>query len=576
MAAKILKYAAVPAAGAVVGLGSIRIYTMSENNSEELISPRELSIYSPDRPAVQFVKEQPGLLQTGLGVVRVGLQPYVRAVQSGFYSVKLGVISVYQAGEDTYHFLRDPPPGFLSRVSVITVSGLGGLILARKGSRLKRIVVPLGLATIGTAVCYPTQTVGVLKITGKRVYTLSSSIASVFKSKPKEDIIMPAVSVESAVPVTKALPELIPESELAPAVLIEEVTSISEVAPAAASAPVADFVSEVTSNESASVPEVAELPSVVEVASEMVSASEPETTPDTEIATTDITPEPALETVSVVEPTPEPVAEAAPTAGITPELALKTALATKSSLEPIAETVPTADITPEPALETASATETTLESVFETDPNADITHEPALQTASVAETTPEQAAEITPESATESVVEAALAAVITSEPPLPEPVVETAPEAIPADFIVDNALQSTHEPTIFAETVLEADVSPVMEAAPASPELEVPAPTIEDPTPPTVYEEPVSITLPPVEEAILLEPPPTVVKQSTAEEVPIPVQEATPHAPTVKEPPVEQTVVEPAKVKTHFVPNPALLDHGQANPEDADMYSTRS
>ncbi|XP_051966984.1 MICOS complex subunit MIC27 isoform X2 [Xyrauchen texanus] len=548
MAAKILKYAAVPAAGAVVGLGSIRIYTMSENNSEELISPRELSIYSPDRPAVQFVKEQPGLLQTGLGVVRVGLQPYVRAVQSGFYSVKLGVISVYQAGEDTYHFLRDPPPGFLSRVSVITVSGLGGLILARKGSRLKRIVVPLGLATIGTAVCYPTQTVGVLKITGKRVYTLSSSIASVFKSKPKEDIIMPAVSVESAVPVTKALPELIPESELAPAVLIEEVTSISEVAPAAASAPVADFVSEVTSNESASVPEVAELPSVVEVASEMVSASEPETTPDTEIATTDITPEPALETVSVVEPTPEPVAEAAPTA----------------------------DITPEPALETASATETTLESVFETDPNADITHEPALQTASVAETTPEQAAEITPESATESVVEAALAAVITSEPPLPEPVVETAPEAIPADFIVDNALQSTHEPTIFAETVLEADVSPVMEAAPASPELEVPAPTIEDPTPPTVYEEPVSITLPPVEEAILLEPPPTVVKQSTAEEVPIPVQEATPHAPTVKEPPVEQTVVEPAKVKTHFVPNPALLDHGQANPEDADMYSTRS
>lgn len=34
---------------------------------------------------------------------------------------------------DTYHFLRDPPPGFLPRVGVITVSGLAGLILARKG-----------------------------------------------------------------------------------------------------------------------------------------------------------------------------------------------------------------------------------------------------------------------------------------------------------------------------------------------------------------------------------------------------------------------------------------------------------
>lgn len=32
------------------------------------------------------------------------------------------------------------------------------------GSRLKKIVVPLGLATVGTAVCYPTQTVGVLKV----------------------------------------------------------------------------------------------------------------------------------------------------------------------------------------------------------------------------------------------------------------------------------------------------------------------------------------------------------------------------------------------------------------------------
>ncbi|XP_051534129.1 MICOS complex subunit MIC27 [Myxocyprinus asiaticus] len=534
MAAKILKYAAVPAAGAVVGLGSIKIYTMSENNSEELISPRELSIYSPDRPAVQFMKEQPGLLQTGLGVVRVGLQPYVRAVQSGFTSVKVGVISVYQAGEDTYHFLRDPPPGFLPRVSVIAVSGLGGLILARKGSRLKRIVVPLGLATIGTAVCYPTQTVGVLKITGKKVYTISSSIASVFKSKPKEDIIMPAVSVESAVPETKALPELIPESELAPAVLIEEVASIAEVAPAAASAPVADVVTEVASNESVSVPEVAELPSVV-VASKMVSPSEPETTPDTEIATT--------------------------------------------------------DITPEPALETASATESTHESVVKPDPNADIILEPALQTASVAETTPEQfaettqAAEITPESAPKSVVEVAPAAVTTSEPPLPEPIVETAPEATPDDYIVDNAPQSTHEPTTIAETFQEADVSPVMEAAPASPELEVPAPTIEetlpptlteDPTPPTVDEEPASITLHPVEEAILLEPLPSVVNQSTAEEVPVPVQEATPPSPTVKEPPVEQTIVESAKVKKRFVPNPALLDHGQANPEDADMYSTRS
>uniref|UniRef100_A0A9J7YW76 MICOS complex subunit n=1 Tax=Cyprinus carpio carpio TaxID=630221 RepID=A0A9J7YW76_CYPCA len=203
---QILKYAALPAAVVAVGLSSFRIYSINEKINEELISPRELSIYSPDGPAVRFVEEQPGVVQTGLGAVRVGLQPYVRAVQNTFTSVKVGVISVYHAGQDSYQFLRDPPPGFLPRVGVIGVSGLGGLILARKGSRLKKIFVPLGLATAGTAVCYPTQTVGVLKITGKKVYTVSSSVASMFKSKPKEDVTI--ISTFHFFPMLKSTPSL--------------------------------------------------------------------------------------------------------------------------------------------------------------------------------------------------------------------------------------------------------------------------------------------------------------------------------------------------------------------------------
>lgn len=38
---------------------------------------------------------------------------------------------------DTYDFLKDPPPGFLPRVGVIGVSGLAGLVLARKGKEKK-------------------------------------------------------------------------------------------------------------------------------------------------------------------------------------------------------------------------------------------------------------------------------------------------------------------------------------------------------------------------------------------------------------------------------------------------------
>ncbi|XP_067263929.1 MICOS complex subunit MIC27 [Chanodichthys erythropterus] len=500
MAAKILKYAALPAA--VVGLGSVRIYSMNEKKNDELISPRELSIYSPDAPAVQFVEEQPGVLQTGLGVVRVGLQSYVRSLQSAYTSVKFGVISVYQAGQDTYHFLRDPPPGFLPRVGVIGVSGLGGLILARKGSRLKRIVVPLGLATAGTAVCYPTQTVAVLKITGKKVYTVSSSVASILKSKPKEDVIMSAVSVESAASVTspdtespiKALSELSSEPEPAPAVSDEEVTPISEAKSVELSS-VADNVSE----------DALEPPSIVDLTTGIAfPLPEPETPP-------------ALEAAPVTETTPEPVDGTVRDAESTPE----------STLEPAAETVK--------------------------------------------ESAP--------------------------EPPLPEPEVKTAPEAPPADPIVD----TDPEPTLSTETdvipLAESDPEIIPESAPTSQELEDPAstesapisPELEDPTPtesaPTSPE--------------LEDPTPTIVIEEATPSTTSAIEETTPPAPILPEeattttvdegpasvsmPPAEEAplsseppVVEPATVKSRFVPDPSLLDHGQSNPEDADMYSTRS
>ncbi|XP_036793187.1 MICOS complex subunit MIC27 isoform X1 [Oncorhynchus mykiss] len=173
-----------------MGMASFQINAMSEDKTETVrLSPRELSIYAPDPTATHYMDEQPGDLQSGLGVVRVGLWPYVRAVKNAYTSVKVGAVTVYTAGHDTYEFLRDPPPGFFPRVSVITVSGLAGLILARKGPHLMMLGVPLGMVTVGMAVCYPTQTVTVVKMTGQKMYAANqyttSYVASTFKSKPK-------------------------------------------------------------------------------------------------------------------------------------------------------------------------------------------------------------------------------------------------------------------------------------------------------------------------------------------------------------------------------------------------------
>uniref|UniRef100_A0A8C2H965 MICOS complex subunit n=1 Tax=Cyprinus carpio TaxID=7962 RepID=A0A8C2H965_CYPCA len=402
---QILKYAALPAAAVTVGLGSFRIDYINEKINEELISPRELSIYSPDGPAVQFVEEQPGVVQTGLGAVRVGLQPYVRAVQSTFTSVKVGVISVYHAGQDTYHFLRDPPQGFLPKVGVIGVSGLGGLILARKSSRLKRIVVPLGLATAGTAVCYPTQTVGVLKITGKKVYAVSSFVASIFKSKPKEDVIMPAVSVKSAATDTssdiespaKLLSELPPESGRATAVPDEDVTPIPQVVPSVDLAPVADVVLE----------DAVKPPPVVDVASGITA---PPSKPESRLATVletavvpETTPEPVLDAESITEPTPAPE----PT--------------------PSAETDFTSVVESEKVPAPTEATPSTTPTVEETTPPEDanpttVDEEPA----SVAPLPAEEAIPLTPPPAEEA-------------PPSSEPTA-TEPATVKSRFVADSSL----------------------------------------------------------------------------------------------------------------------------------------
>nr|XP_023690313.1 MICOS complex subunit MIC27-like [Paramormyrops kingsleyae] len=213
MAAKVLKLSAIPAA---LGLASFRIYELNKEKTEGHVNSRELSIYTPRSQPYHFVEDQPGSVEKGLHTVRVGLQPFAQAVKDTCISFKIGAVNLYYAGEDIYHYLKDPPPGFLPRVSLITVSGLAGLVLARKGSRAKRIAMSLGLATLGTAVCYPGQTVKVLKITGRKTYAGTqwavSTAASLWKASPAKTQLVGVQPVSEA-PSTELTPETPPPQE---------------------------------------------------------------------------------------------------------------------------------------------------------------------------------------------------------------------------------------------------------------------------------------------------------------------------------------------------------------------------
>ncbi|XP_068963253.1 MICOS complex subunit MIC27-like isoform X2 [Petaurus breviceps papuanus] len=86
------------------------------------------------------------------------------------------------AATDAYVYLKNPPEDFLPKIGVITASGLVGLISAKKGSKLKKIAYPLGLAALGASVCYPAQAVVITKITGKKAYATSQWIYEVLGS----------------------------------------------------------------------------------------------------------------------------------------------------------------------------------------------------------------------------------------------------------------------------------------------------------------------------------------------------------------------------------------------------------
>nr|QCP69324.1 apolipoprotein O-like protein [Lateolabrax maculatus] len=190
MAAKVV-IVAVPT---VLSIASIRVYTVSEAPTDGLITREKLNIYTPLPQCAQpqFVPERPGVIQSGLTAARETILPYVQAVKGACVSVKGASVNLYHGGEDVFYYLKDPPPGFLPRLGTITMAGLLGMFLARKGSRFKRLAIPLGLMSAGASVCYPAQAVAVLKVSGKKVYAAgqwsSAAVSSLLTPKPQEPV----------------------------------------------------------------------------------------------------------------------------------------------------------------------------------------------------------------------------------------------------------------------------------------------------------------------------------------------------------------------------------------------------
>ncbi|XP_068442417.1 MICOS complex subunit MIC27 [Clinocottus analis] len=230
MAAKVVMVA-VPM---VMGIASIRVYTVSEVPADGLVTRENLNIYSPlpSSAQTQFVPETAGVIQRGLTTARESIQPVFQAVKGACVSVKTRSVNLYYAGEDVYYYLKDPPPGFLPRFGTITMAGVLGMFVTRKASQIKRLAVPLGLMSAGASVCYPAQTVAVLKVTSKKVYAVGqwsgAAVSSLFSSTSREPDIKEIVASQ---PQTAAVAEETSEpgsaqSATIPETAVESVESV--------------------------------------------------------------------------------------------------------------------------------------------------------------------------------------------------------------------------------------------------------------------------------------------------------------------------------------------------------------
>uniref|UniRef100_A0A8C2C9J4 MICOS complex subunit n=1 Tax=Cyprinus carpio TaxID=7962 RepID=A0A8C2C9J4_CYPCA len=120
--------------------------------------------------------------------LHVNLDPYESHTFLGVYgTVKPKVDSTVQFGQNSYVYLKNPPPEFYPRAGVIGLAGILGLFLGR-GSRLKKVIYPTGLMAVAASMYYPQEAVTIAKNTGDTVYDLALqayvAVEKLIKDKP--------------------------------------------------------------------------------------------------------------------------------------------------------------------------------------------------------------------------------------------------------------------------------------------------------------------------------------------------------------------------------------------------------
>uniref|UniRef100_A0A8C2J0E3 MICOS complex subunit n=1 Tax=Cyprinus carpio TaxID=7962 RepID=A0A8C2J0E3_CYPCA len=127
------------------------------------LSVDELSLYTTPQQRFQRVEAERGQVEESVAKLRKLAEPYTSWCQGVYGTVKPKVDNTVQFGQNSYAYLKNPPPEFYPRAGVIGFAGILGLFLGR-GSRLKKLIYPTGLMAVSASMYYPREAVTVTKV----------------------------------------------------------------------------------------------------------------------------------------------------------------------------------------------------------------------------------------------------------------------------------------------------------------------------------------------------------------------------------------------------------------------------
>ncbi|XP_051749020.1 apolipoprotein O, a isoform X2 [Ctenopharyngodon idella] len=159
----------------------------ADDKPRTTLSVEELSLYTTPQQKIQYVEPEKGSVEEGVSTLRKLAEPYTTWCQGVYGTVKPKVDSTVQFGQNSYAYLKNPPPEFYPRAGIIGFAGILGLFLGR-GSRLKRLIYPTGLMAVGASMYYPQEAVTIAKKTGDSIYDLALqayvTVEKLIKDKP--------------------------------------------------------------------------------------------------------------------------------------------------------------------------------------------------------------------------------------------------------------------------------------------------------------------------------------------------------------------------------------------------------